>query len=83
LSDYEIINEELEKYDPDLAARQQIVVATKIDALDDPERLEALKKRAKRDHKPFFAISSVTNQGTRELVNAVAEMLKGVEEDRS
>ncbi len=75
VSDYEIINRELANYDVDLAGRPQIVVATKIDALDEPERLEALKKRAKKDHKPFFAISSVTNDGVKELVNAVSEML--------
>jgi GTP-binding protein len=75
ISDYEIINRELENYDADLAQRQQIVVATKIDALDEPERLETLKARAKKDRKPFFAISAVTNKGTTELVNAVSEML--------
>ena len=49
--------------------------STKIDALDDPERLEKLKKRAKKDKKPFFAISSVANDGLKELVFAVSKML--------
>lgn len=75
VADYEIINRELAKYDADLAARPQIVVATKIDALDEPDRLESLRKRAKKDRNPFFAISSVTNQGIKELVNAVAAHL--------
>jgi GTP-binding protein len=76
LEDYEIINRELANYSPDLAARPQIVVATKIDSLDDPDRLESLKKRAKKDRKPFFEISSVTNTGVRELVHAVAASLR-------
>ncbi len=75
ISDYEIINRELTNYEANLGARPQIVVATKIDALDEPERLEALKKRAKKDKKPFFAISSVTNVGVKELVSAVAARL--------
>ncbi|MGI8639893.1 MAG: GTPase ObgE [Pyrinomonadaceae bacterium] len=75
VEDYEIINRELANYNPELAERPQIVVATKIDALDEPERLESLRKRAKKDRKPFFAISAVTNQGTRELVNFVANQL--------
>jgi GTP-binding protein len=75
VSDYEIINSELANYDADLAARPQIVVATKTDALDEPERLENLKKRAKKDRRQFFAISSVTNDGVKELVNRVSEML--------
>ncbi|MFT3744765.1 MAG: GTPase ObgE [Pyrinomonadaceae bacterium] len=69
ISDYEIINRELTKYDANLGARPQIVVATKIDSLDEPARLEVLKKRAKKDKKPFFAISAVTNVGVKELVN--------------
>lgn len=76
VSDYEIINRELANYDAGLAERPQIVVATKIDALDEPERLENLKKRAKKDRKQFFEISSVTNIGVKELVNRVSEMLK-------
>lgn len=78
VDDYNIINRELANYSPDLADRPQIVVATKLDALDDPERLEALKEKALADDKPFFEISSVTNKGVRELVlavsNAVTEM---------
>lgn len=81
VSDYKIINLELAKYDANLADRPQFIVATKIDALDDPERLETLKKLAKKDRKPFFAISSVTNEGVKALVNAMSESLKemGVE----
>jgi GTP-binding protein len=70
--DYETVNRELAAYNPDLASRPQIVVATKIDALDDHARLEALKGRAVADDRVFFAISSVTNQGLKELVSAVA-----------
>lgn len=80
VSDYEIINRELAAYNEDLATRPQIVVATKIDALDDPERLEALKDKAEADGKPFFEISSVTNTGTKQLVAAVAEKLKELKE---
>jgi GTP-binding protein len=76
ISDYEIINRELANYDADLAKRPQIVVATKTDAIDEPERLEMLRKRAKKDRKPFFAISSVTNDGVKELVNAVSDRLR-------
>ena len=70
-SDYEVINRELAAYDSRLAARPQMVVATKIDALDEPERLESLREQARRDERPFFAISSVTGAGVRELMTAV------------
>ena len=80
-NDYEIINRELAAYDPELALRPQIVVATKIDALDEPERLEHLGARAGEDEKPFFAISSVTGAGVRELINEVAGELEKIRED--
>jgi GTP-binding protein len=80
LSDYETINRELAAYDEALAARPQIVVATKIDALDEPARLERLKERANADGKPFHAISSATREGVRELVQAVARMLDEIDE---
>jgi GTPase len=71
VEDYEIINRELRAYDEHLAERPQFVVATKLDALDEPERLERLRERAARDGREFFEISSVTNRGLRELVQRV------------
>jgi GTP-binding protein len=72
VSDYLTINRELASYNPELAERPQFVVATKIDALDEPERLESLRVQVKEDGKPFFAISSATGEGVRDLVNAMA-----------
>ena len=71
VTDYEVINRELAAYDQRLATRPQIVVATKIDALDEPDRLERLRERAQQDERKFFAISSVTGAGVRELMNSV------------
>lgn len=79
VEDYRIINKELAAYNQDLADRPQIVVAAKIDSLDEPERLERLRKQAKKDKKPFFAISSVANTGVRELVNEVARTLARID----
>lgn len=80
VEDYKIINRELAAYNEDLATRPQIVVATKIDSLDDPDRLESLKKQAKKDRKPFFAISSVANTSVQELVFEVAKVLNQASE---
>jgi GTPase len=76
VGDYETVNRELASYNEALATRPQFVVATKIDALDEPERLESLKQKAIEDQKPFFAISSATGNGVRELVNAIAAKLE-------
>lgn len=81
VSDYEIINRELRNYSEQLADRPQIVVATKIDSLDEPERLEALRQRAEQDGHEFLAISAVANQGTKELVSVVARKLTEIAEE--
>ena len=73
LNDYEIINRELAAYNAELAERRQIVVATKIDALDEPERVAALRERAKQDGRDFFAVSAVTGEGVKQLIGAVAK----------
>lgn len=73
VNDYEIINHELAAYDSRLGAREQIVVATKIDALDDEQRLEALRERALQDGRRFFAISAVSGQGVKELIRAAGD----------
>lgn len=80
VEDYLAINRELLKYDEELAQRPQIVVATKIDALDDEDRLDALRKKAAEDRREFLEISSVTRTGTRELVFAVSKRLDEIAE---
>jgi GTP-binding protein len=82
VEDYETITRELAAYDENLAQRPQVVVATKIDALDEPERLERLKLRAEKDERPFYAISSATREGVRELTNAVARLLDEINAPR-
>jgi GTP-binding protein len=80
VSDYEIINRELANYNADLADRPQIVVATKLDSLDEPERLGALRDRASADGKEFLEISAVAGMGTKELVAAVAKKLESLKQ---
>ncbi|HKO98534.1 MAG TPA: GTPase ObgE [Pyrinomonadaceae bacterium] len=75
VSDYLTVNRELKAYNPELAERPQMVIATKIDALDEPERLESLRKQAEIEGVPFYAISSVANKGTKELIAAIAVKL--------
>ncbi|MGZ8843440.1 MAG: GTPase ObgE [Pyrinomonadaceae bacterium] len=82
VSDYEIINHELAAYDARLGGRDQIVVATKIDALDEPARLESLRARAEEDDRKVFAISAVTGEGVRELIRAVANEVERYRQER-
>lgn len=82
VEDYEAINREILNYDADLAERPQIVVATKMDAVDDEDRVEALKKKAAEDRRQFVEISSVTRMGTKELVFTIAKRLDEIIESQ-
>ncbi len=71
--DFEVVMEELRGFSEDLAAKPMIVVATKIDAAQDPKRIESLRKLARRRKLPFLKISSVTGEGLPALKRALAE----------
>ena len=49
IEDFKTINEELKNYSPDLASRPQIVVANKIDILEDPAELDAIERFVKEN----------------------------------
>jgi GTP-binding protein len=71
--DFETVMAELASFSDDLAAKPMIVVATKMDASQDPERVASLRDLAAARGLPFFEISSVTGQGIDKLKFAMAE----------
>ena len=76
VQDFEQINNELEKYSDKLINKKQIVVANKIDVIQDRTQLENLKKKAEEKGLEFFEISGATRQGVDELMKHVAKVLK-------
>lgn len=76
--DYITINEELKKYSEKLASKKQIIVANKIDIMQDEKLLEDLEELVKKDNLELFKISAATNVGLEELFNKTAEMLKTI-----
>jgi GTP-binding protein len=71
--DFETVMEELASFSDELAAKPMIVVATKMDAAQDPERVARLRDLARSRGLAFFEISSVTGQGIDNLKHAMAE----------
>jgi len=71
--DFEVILAELASFSDDLAKKPMIVVVTKLDAAQDPKRIAALQRLARKRGMPFFKISSVTGVGITELKRAMAE----------
>jgi GTP-binding protein len=75
VEDFHIILRELASFSSELAAKPMIVVATKIDVAQDPERVQVLETLASSLELPFHKISSVTGQGIDELRRALAARL--------
>jgi len=71
--DFEIVMGELASISDDLAHKPMIVVATKIDAAQDPARVESLEAMARKRGLPFYKISSVTGEGLPALKRAMAD----------
>ncbi len=70
VEDFDTILEELRLFNPEVTAKPQLVAATKIDALDDPSRLERLERHVRERNLPFHTISAVTGDGVDRLVEA-------------
>jgi GTPase len=73
--DFEALMKELESYSGELARKPMIVVASKIDAAQDEERIDSLRGLAAERKLDFFEISSVTGAGIDALKFALAERL--------
>lgn len=78
VEDFEAINKELKKYSEKLSERKQIIVANKIDVIDEiqSKELKAVEKLAKEKGLELFKISAATGQGVQELIDYVTETLE-------
>ena len=76
VDDYYKVNEELKKYSEKLSKRTQIIVANKIDSMQDSKLYDELEKVAKEHNQKIFKISGVTGEGVEELMNYVSKTLK-------
>ena len=76
VEDFNIINEELKKYSEKLSKRKQIIVANKIDSMQDEKLYKDLEKMAKEKGLEIYKISAVTGKGVKELMTRVSEVLK-------
>ena len=76
VQDFETINKELKEYSEKLSTRKQIIVANKLDAMQDENLLKELEEFAKNKGMELFKISAVTGEGIDNLMNHVTEVLK-------
>jgi GTP-binding protein len=73
VSDYRAIRTELERYQPDLLERHEIVVLNKVDLVPDADALAELEEKLRAEGIETMHLSGATGAGTTELVRAMAE----------
>lgn len=74
--EYDILLDELRRYNPEMLDKDRLVVISKSDMLDDELKVE-MKKQLDKDFKgiPYMFISSVAQQGLTELKDKLWQML--------
>jgi GTP-binding protein len=77
--DFDVILDELRNFGDELADKPMIVVASKIDACQDPARIEAIRDKALASGMPFMAISSATGSGIEDLRFALRDQVFAVD----
>ena len=77
IEDFDAICEELKNYSVDLSNRPMIVAANKIDLMmPESDNLERLRQHVEAKGYELYEISAGTTQGTRRLMQVVAEKLR-------
>jgi len=76
--DYETVNRELNAFSPRILHKPTLVIASKIDSIESPIRLETLSRLANSRGLDFHPISAVTGQGLNELKIKVWRMLENL-----
>lgn len=76
VEDFEIINKELQKYSEKLANRKQIIVANKVDAMQDDSLYKQVEEMAKERKIEVFKISAATGEGIPALMKRISVLLK-------
>ena len=80
LEDVKQINLELEKYDPELLNKPQIIAANKSDLFSSYEEAESNVQALKDEFEPqgikVFTISAATGDGIKEILRAAHDLLK-------
>ena len=71
LEDYDVILNELKSFSPVVAAKPILLVASRIDAVGEGDRLVRLREFCAERNLPLHEISSVTHEGLEELKEAI------------
>ena len=82
IEDYSIILKELESFSPAVAKKPMLMVASRVDAAGDSNRLFVLREFCRKQKRPLYEISSVMGEGLEELKRAAWARLQEIPRPR-
>ena len=74
--DFRTLMEELTRFQPELARKPMLLVASKMDLAGGARRLRALEQLAAHRNLKLFPVSAATGEGLEELKNSIADLLR-------
>lgn len=80
LEDFEVINNELKQYNPELLERPMVVAANKMDMENAEENL--LRFKEKYPEQKVFPLITLVNEGTEALIYHLADLLDETPQER-
>ena len=78
INDYQVIRKEIEKYDSKLAAKKEVIVASKMDLPNAANNLKLFKKEYPKLE--VYPISCMTNEGIDDLLNHLGDLVENTAE---
>nr|NIP19252.1 GTPase ObgE [Xanthomonadales bacterium]NIQ94424.1 GTPase ObgE [Desulfuromonadales bacterium]NIR76548.1 GTPase ObgE [Candidatus Kutchimonas denitrificans]NIS40707.1 GTPase ObgE [Desulfuromonadales bacterium]NIX14038.1 GTPase ObgE [Xanthomonadales bacterium] len=75
LENFAMINRELEKHNPELAQKRQLVVLTKMDVTEVREQEEDARAHFEKLGYPVHSVSAISKTGLNELINRIGAEL--------
>ncbi|HJZ67216.1 MAG TPA: GTPase ObgE [Blastocatellia bacterium] len=79
IDDFLTISREIQLYNASLLGKPQVVAASKMDAVDDPSRVERLREFCAKRRFEMFEISAVTGSGIDRFIQGVGSNLEKVQ----
>lgn len=73
---YKKIRKELERYEKGLAEKNEIIVLTKSDVLEDSKKIEKIKKEFEKLKKPVLIISLYDDKSIKDFIDSLVKLLR-------
>lgn len=76
IKNYQTIRGELEKFDPTLLEKKEVIVLTKTDLIEDKEKIEKIKDKFKKLNKSIFLLTLYDDDLIKELRDGLVKLLR-------